>query len=217
VKANPVKIYEALYAAFGPQHWWPARTPFEVAVGAILTQNTAWSNVARAIGTLRRSRCLTFDAMRRIPEKKLAELIRPAGTFNIKARRLKNFIRFLDKNYHGDLTRMRRQTAVALRRELLEVNGIGRETADSILLYALHKPVFVVDAYTKRMLSRHGQKKVLTWDYDDVQRTFTEVLPQDPKLFNEYHALLVRLGKECCKKTKPKCVSCPLRHQGKAL
>jgi endonuclease-3 related protein len=220
------KIYEKLYAAFGPQGWWPAGTPFEVVVGAILTQNTAWSNVAKAIGNLKRGRCLTFGAMKKIPEKKLAALIRPAGYFNVKARRLKNFIRFLDKKYGGDLSRMRYRDAPVLRQELLGVNGIGRETADSILLYALRKPVFVIDAYTKRMLSRHGLKCAPGMDYDAVQRRFMEALPQDlapcaPSalcaVFNEYHALIVRLGKDYCKKTKPKCVSCPLVAFGKVL
>ena len=205
-----LQIYKKLYAAFGPQDWWPARTPFEVAVGAILTQNTAWSNVTKAIKSLRRHRCLTFKAINNISEKKLALLIRPAGYFNIKAKRLKNFIRFLDGFYQGDLGRMRRRDIGILRQELLGVNGIGRETADSILLYVLGKPIFVVDAYTKRMLSRHGYKTALKEDYDVVQQWFAKALPRESALFNEYHALIVKLGKDFCKKTKPRCSLCPL-------
>ena len=205
-----LQIYNKLYTAFGPQDWWPARTPFEVAVGAILTQNTAWSNVEKAIVNLRRHRCLTFKAMSDISEKKLALLIRSAGYFNIKAKRLKNFIRFLGDSYQGDLGRMRRQDAGILRRELLGVNGIGRETADSILLYVLGKPIFVIDAYTKRMLSRHGYKTALKDDYDVVQQWFDRALPRESELFNEYHALIVKLGKDFCKKTKPRCSLCPL-------
>jgi endonuclease-3 related protein len=204
-----LRIYDRLYAAFGPQGWWPARTPFEVVLGAILTQNTAWPNVIQAIGNLRQHRCLTFGAMKKIREKKLAALIRPAGYFNIKAKRLKNFIRFLDEAHQGDLGRIRHERVRDARRELLEVNGIGRETADSILLYACHQPVFVVDAYTRRMLSRHGWVHALEEDYDVVQGWFHDTLPPDAALFNEYHALFVRLGKDHCRKTKPKCQNCP--------
>lgn len=202
--------YKKLYAAFGPQGWWPARSPFEVALGAILTQNTAWSNVEKAIGSLRRAGRLTFRALEKIPERELAALIRPAGYFNIKARRLKHFLRFLGREYGGSLERMKRRDAATLRRELLGVNGIGRETADSILLYALGRPVFVVDAYTKRVLSRHGRKDALKKDYDVVRGWFTDALPADPALFNEYHALIVKLGKDYCKKTRPRCSACPL-------
>jgi endonuclease III related protein len=212
-----LQIYDRLYAAFGPQHWWPARTPFEVAVGAILTQNTAWSNVALAIGNLRRNRCLTFRAMSKISEKKLALLIRPAGYFNIKAKRLKNFIRFLGASCKGDLGKLKRRDVHELRQELLGVNGIGWETADSILLYVLDKPIFVVDAYTKRVLSRHGYKTALKEDYDVVQHWFAKALPCESKLFNEYHALIVRLGKDYCKKTKPRCSLCPLKISGEKI
>jgi len=217
MRPSLLAIYDRLFAAFGPQRWWPGRTPFEVAVGAILTQNTSWSNVVRAIQNLRSSGCLTFKAMKKIPEKKLAALIRPAGYFNIKARRLKNFIAFLERSYRGDLKRMKRRGLSALRNELLGVNGIGRETADSILLYALGKSIFVVDSYTKRMLSRHVRKDARELDYDVVRGWFTQALPPDPALYNEYHALIVRLGKDHCKKTRPKCSSCPLEAMGAKL
>ncbi len=202
-------MYERLYRALGPQGWWPGRTPLEISVGAILTQNTNWSNVARAIRALREARCLSFAALKAVPERRLARLIRPAGYFNIKARRLKHFIRYLDRNYGGSWRRMRRGPAQALRQELLAVNGIGPETADSILLYALKKPVFVVDAYTKRVLGRHGLLAE-DIDYDHLQAIFMDHLPMREPLFNEFHALIVRLGKDYCKKTKPRCDVCPL-------
>jgi len=210
VRSRLAGIYKKLLGVFGPQGWWPGRTPFEISVGAILTQNTNWSNVARAIRALRQAGCLSFPALKAVPETKLARLIRPAGYFNMKARRLKHFVRYLDHSYAGSFRRMRRRPLKALRRELLAVNGIGPETADSILLYALRKPVFVVDAYTKRILSRHrivGEDA----DYARLQNVFMENLPAKEPLFNEYHALIVRLGKDYCKKTKPLCDVCPLR------
>ncbi|MFH0940938.1 MAG: endonuclease III domain-containing protein [Candidatus Omnitrophota bacterium] len=202
-------IYEGLYKHFGPQRWWPADSAFEVVVGAILTQNTSWANVERAIANLKKARCLTFQKMRRLDDKKLARLIRPAGYYNIKAKRLKNFCEFFNKNYAGSFRRMKRKSVARLRQELLNVNGIGPETADSILLYALEKPVFVVDAYTRRIMSRHrllGQGD----GYDAIQGLFMESLPANAGLFNEYHALLVRCAKELCKKKKENCKVCPL-------
>lgn len=204
-------IYRRLYKKFGPQHWWPAVTPLEVMVGAVLTQNTSWANVERAISRLKKARCLTLSSLHRIKERELARLIRPAGYYNLKARRLKNLVGFLKKGYRGDINRMRRRETCLLRDELLSVNGIGPETADSILLYALGKPVFVVDAYTKRVVGRHRLLKGQDLDYERVQRLFMRHLPCAPGLFNEYHALLVSLGKEFCRKTKPRCSLCPLK------
>ena len=203
------KIYARLLTQYGPQSWWPAQSRFEVIVGAILTQNTSWTNVEKAITNLRRENGLTPSALKNISLKSLSEWIKPAGYFNVKARRLKNFIEFLFKEYNGQLDRMAKEPVDQLRKKLLAVNGIGPETADSILLYALEKPVFVVDAYTKRILSRHYLIESDA-DYHEVQKKFTESLPTDTKMFNEYHALIVRLAKETCK-TKPLCERCPLK------
>ncbi|MCX5704896.1 MAG: endonuclease III domain-containing protein [Candidatus Omnitrophica bacterium] len=203
-------IYKKLYKSFGPQHWWPGKTPFEVMVGAILTQNTNWQNVARAIANIKKSGAMDVRKLYYMPQKKLAKLLRPAGYFNIKAKRLKNFLKFYLDNYDANVRRMRAVGTEALRDQLLSVNGVGQETADSILLYALKKPVFVVDAYTKRFCLRHG----FTFedsDYQAVQRFFTQNLESSVQLFNEYHALIVRLAKEYCLKSKPKCAVCPLR------
>jgi endonuclease-3 related protein len=197
-----------LHREFGPRHWWPAETPFEVIVGAILTQNTAWSNVEKAIGNLKRTKLLDPSSLARVRQDRLARLIRPAGYYNIKAKRLKNFTKLLSTEFKNDLEKLLRLPAKRLRAKLLCVNGIGPETADSILLYAANKPIFVIDAYTKRVLSRH---KVVRDDatYDQMQTLFMENLPNRTKLFNEYHALLVQLAKEYCRK-KPRCGSCPL-------
>lgn len=205
---NLLEIFEKLYSFYGPQHWWPGDSPFEVAVGAILTQNTNWTNVEKAINNLKASKALNPKKLMDMPIERLAILIRPAGYFNIKAKRLKDFISFLMDNYGGNMERMRKDNAKSLRRKLLLINGIGPETADSILLYALNKPVFVIDAYTRRILSRH---RIMDYkaSYDEYQRLFHEELDEDISLFNEYHALFVRLGKEFCK-PKPRCNSCPL-------
>ncbi len=207
---NLEEIYKRLLARFGPQKWWPGKTRFEIIVGAILTQNTNWGNVERAIANLKKKDLLTPQKLKNIPTRKLASLIRPAGYFNIKAKRIKNFIDFLFKEYSGSLDKMAKEYWPNLRIKLLGVNGIGPETADSILLYALEKPVFVIDAYTKRMLSRHNLI-ARNADYQTVQSFFTDNLSQDKKMFNEYHALLVRLGKELCK-SKPLCEICPLNN-----
>ena len=204
------KIFDKLYAGLGPQHWWPGETPFEVMVGAILTQNTNWGNVEKAIVNLKKNGLLKPDRLFKLSHSRLARLIRPAGYYNVKARRLKNFLRFLIGAYGGDIRKMAGRDTDVLRRELLAVNGIGRETADSILLYALNKPVFVVDAYTKRILARH-KISVADADYDIVQQIFMRSLKKNVKLFNEYHALIVRAGKEFCHKTKPRCDICPLQ------
>jgi len=201
-------MYKKLYACFGPQHWWPGETPFEVAVGAILTQNTNWSNVEKAIVNLKKDKVLNPRALHDMSNERLASLIRPAGYFNIKAKRLKNFIGLLIDGYHGSMARMSKEDLNSVRKKLLSVNGIGPETADSIILYALEKPVFVIDAYTKRVLSRHN---ILEHDasYDAFQGLFHCKLREDISLFNEYHALFVRLAKENCR-TKPLCKGCPL-------
>lgn len=203
-------IYKRLFEAFGPRHWWPGETPFEVIIGAILTQNTAWTNVEKAINNLKSQDLLTPERLKHLPEDELAELIRPAGYYNLKANRLKEFIKFLFSHYAGDLNQMFNQDMWELRRELLGVKGIGPETADSILLYAGQKPIFVVDAYTRRMLTRHNLIEKKT-SYTQIQDLFMTNLKQDVQLYNEYHALIVQLGKEICK-SKPKCDICPLKN-----
>lgn len=203
-----MQIYDALYEHFGAQHWWPAKTPFEVMVGAILTQNTNWQNVTKAIDNLKKANKLTLKALHATSEHELATLIKPAGYFNIKAKRLKNFVDYFVSSYDGSISRMKKKDTETLRRELLQVNGIGPETADSILLYALNKPIFVIDAYTKRILSRHG---ILPKDasYSEYQQYFHSHIPKDVALYNEYHALIVMTAKHYCK-TKPLCSLCPL-------
>lgn len=202
-------VYESLFAAFGPQHWWPGETPFEVIVGAILTQNTAWTNVEKAIANLKGAGVLEPAAMKRLDEKDLAALIRPAGYFNIKARRLRAFLDYLSECHGGDLDAMFTVGLKRLRHELLEVNGIGPETADSIVLYAANLPTFVVDAYTKRIFSRHGSFDGDT-TYHEVQEYFICRLPHDVSLYNEYHALVVKTGKDFCRPSTPDCERCPL-------
>ena len=204
-----MEIYRRLYEAFGPQHWWPGETSFEMMVGAILTQNTSWRNVEKAIRNLKERGALTCHGIHQLRKSELAVLIRPSGYFRIKAERLKEFVDFLILNYEGDLERMRSQPLEGLREKLLSVRGIGPETADSILLYGLKKPIFVVDAYTRRVLVRHRVMPEKA-SYGEVQRFFLDPLPADEKLFNEYHALIVRLGKTVCSKT-PKCDICPIK------
>jgi endonuclease-3 related protein len=202
-------IYRRLYAYFGSQHWWPAKTPLEVAVGAVLTQNTSWRNVERAIANLRRERLLSMSRLERVGTAQLAVLLKPSGYYNIKAKRLKNLLEFFLSEYRGDLLRAVETDTATLRGKLLRVNGIGEETADSILLYAFKRPVFVVDAYSRRILQRHGFINGGE-DYGTVQKLFMQNLKCDVKLFNEYHALIVRLGKEFCLKNTPGCLKCPL-------
>ena len=202
------EIYELLYEAFGPQHWWPGDTPFEVMTGAILTQNTSWTNVEKAIANLKSAGCLSPEALYGVELSRLAELIRPAGYFNVKAARLKSFLKWLFDSYGGDLASLQPLSTSRLREELLSVKGVGRETADSILLYALDRPVFVVDAYTARVTVRHGLIEPEA-DYEQLRDLFESNLPQDAQLFNEYHALLVRMGKEFCR-PKARCSGCPL-------
>jgi len=204
-----LEIYKKLFQSFGPQHWWPGETPFEIAVGAILTQNTNWGNVEKAINNLKRHGALSAKAIHNMPVRRLSELIRPAGYFTIKAKRLKSFVDFLMNDYHGSMKRMKHEDMYSLREKLLSVNGIGPETADSILLYALEKPVFVIDAYTKRVLLRHA---IMEHEkpYEKFQELFHSSLREDVRLFNEYHALFVKVGKTFCKRQKPLCDNCPL-------
>lgn len=209
MRKSLLNIYKKLYKSFGPQDWWPGDTAFEVIVGAILTQNTAWTNVEKAVYNLKKHKLLSPRKLSRAKPSKIAVLIRPSGYYNIKARRLLNFINYLNAEHGGDLKRMLRQKTDILRKTLLGIKGIGPETADSILLYAGYKPVFVVDAYTKRIFSRYGL--LSEWaSYDEIQRLFLHNLPKSVKLYNEYHALIVRVGKDWCRK-KPKCALCPLQ------
>jgi endonuclease-3 related protein len=230
--------YAALLSRYGPQNWWPARSRFEVIVGAYLTQNTNWSNVEKAMANLRRARLLSLSAMRKAPIARLQALVRPSGYFRQKARNLKTFLAFLDRQYSGSLTRMFAQTTEKLRAELLDLNGVGPETADSILLYAGNHPVFVVDAYTRRVLLRHGiigQKA----PYEEIRRMMEQAIgssaaeslvvknpasdPRHPvsrmsrsarsalaQHYNELHALIVRVGNHYCR-TQPNCEGCPLQ------
>jgi endonuclease-3 related protein len=208
------QVYQRLYAYFGPQRWWPAKSRFEVVVGAILTQNTAWKNVEKAIANLKKARLINPQKLYRTKTARLARLIRPCGYYNIKARRLKNFLKVLFTDFQGDLSQMFAQRPKQLRERLLKIKGIGQETADSILLYAAKKPRFVIDAYTKRFLLRHRLIKGGT-AYQKVQSLFEKNLPKRTSLFNEYHALLVRLSKQFCR-AKPLCYICPLKKKWKS-
>jgi endonuclease-3 related protein len=204
-----MKIYTRLYETYGPRHWWPGETPFEVMVGAILTQNTAWRNVEKAIERLKARKVLNIRGIHRLKKTELASLIRSSGYYRIKAERLKAFVDFIVEEYDGSIEKMRREKMEGLRPKLLKVKGVGPETADSILLYGVGKPIFVVDAYTKRILSRHGMISEKA-TYVEVQKLFMDYLPRDGRLFNEYHALFVHLGKTLCKKI-PRCDLCPLK------
>ena len=203
------ELYRRLVEHFGSQDWWPGETPFEIMVGAILTQNTNWQNVEKAIANLRNEGLLSFAAMAGLERERLAELIRPAGYFNIKADRLKNFFAMILRNWDGDLDYFLSQPLSVLREELLSVKGIGPETADSMILYAANQPIFVVDAYTHRIFSRHD---IIAEEYGyfEIQELLMDNLEEDAELFNEFHALLVQAGKHFCKKSKPACSGCPL-------
>ena len=233
------RYYAALLSRYGPQNWWPAQSRFEVIVGAYLTQNTNWSNVEKAIANLRRARALSLKAMREMPLRKLEMLVRPSGFFRQKARKLKVFIAFLDEKYSGSLTRMFAQPTERLRAELLELDGVGPETADSILLYAGNHPVFVVDAYTRRVLERHGiisakahYEEIRALIENSIGSAETEELavkipgadPRHPasrisraqrghlaQHYNELHALIVRVGNHYCRSTA-RCAGCPLEN-----
>jgi len=204
------EMYDRLLAHFGPQDWWPGETPFEVMVGAVLTQNTNWTNVAKAIDALRREGLLEPKALLAVPFDRLADLIRPAGYFRVKARRLINLLTWLEAEFDGDLDAMFATPADDLRERLLTVNGVGAETCDSILLYAGGIPTFVVDAYTCRVVVRHGLLLPEEVTYDEVKALFEETLERDTAIFNEYHALLVAVGKHYCR-PRPRCLTgCPL-------
>lgn len=207
VKSNILmQVYDRLYKAFGPQHWWPGETRFEIMLGAVLTQNTSWKNVEKTIAELKKEKLLLPGKLLKLPEKRLASLIKSCGYYNVKAKRLKNFLKFLAGK--GGVDKMFKAEPVTLRKELLEVNGIGPETADSILLYAGGLPFFVVDAYTKRIFSRHKliDEKA---NYARIQKFFMDNLRRNEALFNEYHGLIVKLGKDYCR-MKPLCQNCPL-------
>jgi endonuclease III related protein len=203
------EIFQLLVERFGPQYWWPGQSRFEIIVGAILTQNTSWSNVEKAIENLKSKNLLTPQKLYDIDVNSLAELIRPAGYYNIKAARLKNFLVWLFDNYNGELEKLESLSTSTLREDLLAIKGIGPETADSILLYALNKPSFVVDAYTARITVRHKLIEP-NIEYDQLKELFESNLPCDVKLFNEFHALLVQVGKNFCK-PRPNCQACPLQ------
>lgn len=203
-----LKVYNLLDGYFGDLHWWPAVDPFEVMVGAILTQNTAWTNVEIAIKALRKRRLLTPAALSRIPEDDLAEIIRASGYYHLKAARLKSFVRFFMDDYSGSVAAMKAEGLPLLREKLLGVRGVGPETADSILLYACQKPIFVSDAYTRRIFLRHGLIDEAA-DYDRIQSLVMASLPSDVTLFNQFHALIVVAAKTFCRK-RPECADCPL-------
>ncbi len=203
------EIYNRLYACYGPQGWWPADDPFEVIVGAILTQSAAWTNVAQAISNLKAANALTPAALHDLPIERLAHLIHPSGYYNAKALKLKAFADRLHSRYNGDLERLLVLDTATLRQELLSIHGIGKETADSIMLYAARRPIFVIDAYTRRIMSRLGLAPAKD-SYEAFQALFAENLPEDEGLFNEYHALLVCHGKGVCRKI-PQCPRCCLR------
>lgn len=202
------EFYERLFAAYGPQHWWPGDTQVEIVVGAVLTQNTNWKNVEYAIENLKRANVLDWSSLRDISVTALAEHIRPSDYYNIKTKRLKHLVHWIWEQHGGDLSELSRIPIAEARAQLLAVNGIGPETADSILLYALGRPIFVIDAYTRRILRRHGLASDAT-NYDAMQEMFRQALSTDADLFNEYHALIVRLAKEQCR-VKANCAKCPL-------
>lgn len=203
-----ITVYRTLLRALGPQHWWPGESPLEVIVGAVLVQNTAWKNVERAIENLRHADMLDVRRIDALATEELAELIRPAGYYRLKARRLKNLLRMMVERYDGSLEAMSVIDAATMRAQLLAVNGIGPETADSILLYAFDKPVMVVDAYTHRIWARHGWIEYDA-DYYALQEEVARRLPQEAAVFNELHALAVNVGHHWCKRT-PRCEACPL-------
>jgi endonuclease-3 related protein len=208
-KARLLRLYTALYRRFGPQRWWPGRSPYEIAVGAVLTQHTAWGNAARAIAHLRARRLLTPARLSRVDLGTLARVIRAAGTPQVKARRLRSLTRWIVDHVDGRMHRLRELPLDSLRASLLEVPGVGAETADAILLYAAGRPVFVADAYARRVLARHRLIDGRA-GYEEARRWLEAHLPSDPELFNEFHALLVAVGKSNCR-SLPRCEDCALR------
>jgi endonuclease-3 related protein len=208
------EVYRRLYQAYGPQNWWPGEGPFEVIVGAILTQSAAWTNVEKALDSMRAADCWSFAAIHQIPEAELAVIVRPSGYFNAKARKLKAFAAHLAENYGvrpEDLIRFLAKETGTLREELLSIHGIGDETADDIVVYAAEKPSFVIDSYTRRIIDRMGlAPSGKNPKYGDYQELFHANLPADTALFNEYHALLDRHAKDPCAKREPRCGPCCL-------
>ncbi len=204
-----MEVYGLLLSEFGPQNWWPAETELEMMIGAVLTQNTAWNNAERAIQNLKNKNLLSVNSLYEMSPDILAEYIKPAGYYNLKAKRLKSLVRLIKEGFDGNIEKLFSLDTESLRKSLLSVNGIGMETADSIVLYGAGRSVFVVDAYTYRILARHG----LIYEeagYEDIQVFFMDNLDNDAELFKEFHALIVKAGKEFCKK-KPLCSQCPLR------
>jgi endonuclease-3 related protein len=206
------EMHDLMVQHFGPPRWWPGETPLEIMVGAILTQNTNWRNVEKAINHLKQLELLSLKALEEIPVNSLAKAIRPAGYYNLKAKRLKNLIHYIKIAHGGEWDRLACEETAALREGLLSVKGIGPETADSILLYAMGRPLFVIDAYTHRILNRHGLIEEEA-TYEDMQSLFMDHLTGDSRLFNEFHALIVMTGKHYCKK-RPTCSVCPLLEWG---
>ncbi len=207
---NYAEAYRLLYAHFGPQGWWPGETPFEVMVGAVLTQNTSWSNVTRAIDNLRNGGLLSYETLSLCSADEIAPYIRPSGYFNLKAQRLRNLLDLIGDSYAGDLEHFLSDELATARGKLLGVKGIGPETADSILLYACRQPIFVIDMYTHRVFSRHNLLMEES-EYQDIQQVFMDNLVHDSQLFNEFHALIVRVATTYCKKNNPLCDQCPLQ------
>ena len=205
-------MFNLMLDRFGPQDWWPGDGPFEMIIGAILTQNTNWTNVEKALANLKRENLLSVGDINEISAEKLAEYIRPAGYFNLKSKRLKNLVAMIAEEYDGDISLLFNENIDTQRMALLSVKGIGPETADSIILYAAKKPIFVIDTYTYRILNRHNMADEQV-TYDELQDLFMDNLEPDHELFNEFHALLVRIGKDYCKKN-PKCDNCPLNGWG---
>ena len=204
-------IYQELYIKIGPRDWWPADSPFEIIVGAILTQNTSWTNVKKAIANLKQQNLLSPQLLSKISEPELAGIIRPSGYYNQKAKKIKNFLKYFMREYSGSIEIMATRDMYILRTELLAINGIGPETADSILLYALEKPIFVVDSYTRRIFSRHNWLSE-NLDYQEMQDYFMNRLNENVILFNEFHALIDYIGHHYCRK-KPLCDICPLKNE----
>jgi len=210
VSSQLIEIYDLLNTHFGPLHWWPAEGPLEMIVGVVLTQNTNWKNVEKSIDALKWADLLTFDALVSMSEQELAGYIRSSGYYNLKARRLKNLLDMINRDYQGDLDTFFSEETDRARQALLEVKGVGPETADSILLYGGNHPTFVVDAYTHRILSRHSLIPE-ECDYQYIHDLFMDNLDHDSQMFNQYHALMVRTGKHFCKKSNPLCDRCPLQ------
>jgi len=208
---NLLQMYQMLKARFGFLNWWPGDTPLEIALGAILTQSTSWKNVEKAIANLKKGNLLSVEALSGVEPSYLAELIRPSLYYNQKAKKIKGFISYLANKYDSDLEKMKVVSTAVLRLELLDLWGIGQETADSIILYALDKPIFVIDAYTRRILSRHGIASVDDKPYAVLQHFFQDNIPQEVELYKDFHAQIVEVGKNYCRRQRPLCAACPLK------